>query len=374
MPDKLAYVLPKYDEGVAEHFRHTERFLRALAQDGVDIYLFIERGSAAEKGNFSAVHKQKFLFLPLRMLEIFLVLLSWRLKGVGSFYVHYSPWGAISSSIISRLSLAKTFYWNCGLAKQYFLPLKLRMENLKNYFLIQLPLSLSLALCNFLITGTPAMKRYYHREFGLPESKILVIPNDVDVKEFAGADGSELRGSLGIPDKTPIVLFVHHLSERKGAHKIIPIYETVRKNVPDAVFLVAGDGPERAKLECAAGVTGGGVRVLGPVPNKDIPAFFAAADVLLMPSDEEGMPRVLLESMAAGLPFVASDVGGVLDICGPMQKRQVCDKGDIGCFSEKVSGVLTDRDLASALSAENREQAKKYDTEAVVRIFKNTLM
>jgi len=370
----LAYILPKYEENSAEHFHHTVHFLEELQKSGVDVYVFIEKGQVGSKINVKETYHQVFLFPLFRFFEIFLILLKWRLCGVKNFYVHYSYWGGIAAPIITKSTGGKTYYWNCGLPRQYFLPFKLNFTNIHNILGIQIPLNLSLLLCDYVVTGSQTMKKYYNREFGVEWRKILIVPNDIDVKSFSGINRRSARKSLRMPSNIKIVLFVHHLSKRKGAHKIIPIFEKVRKKIKNLIFLVVGDGPEREHIATQIRDGSMGIWLVGSVPNYKLRQYYAASDIFLMPSDEEGTPRVLLEAMASGLPFVASDVGGVRDICGPRQKKHIHKKDDVVSFAKSIIRLFKNKEESRALTKENEREVEKYDTSNIIPIFKNILI
>src|SRR5690606_21281983 len=90
----------------------------------------------------------------------------------------------------------------------------------------------------------------------------------------------------------------------------------IARNVPEAVFVVAGEGAERARLEGLIETYGLGarVRLLGNIPEADIPNFLAAADVFILTSHYEGLPLSVIEAMQAGVPILASDIPSVREI------------------------------------------------------------
>jgi len=133
---------------------------------------------------------------------------------------------------------------------------------------------------------------------GMAEEKTHVLRNGVDLALFKPGDRDNARAQFGLTG--PTLLSVGLLIQRKGHDLII---EALRA-LPEHTLLIAGDGPERAALEQAAahhGVTSR-VRFLGLVPHDDLPALYGAADALVLASDREGWPNVLLESMACGTP------------------------------------------------------------------------
>ncbi len=176
---------------------------------------------------------------------------------------------------------------------------------------------------------------------------------------------------LDIPNSRKVVLFVHWLSERKGAHYLPGIIKKVVDKIPNAVFVVVGDGPYRGKLIQEINEVGIGeyTRVTGGVPNAKIPQYYCLADLFIMPSTDEGFPRVLLEAMAMGIPFVANDVGGVRDILTTKQLAFINPVGDITAFSGKIIRLLNDDKLRNELKAEGFTKVKEFEERAVADLF-----
>jgi len=361
---KLVYVLPKYDEGAGEHFVHIYRLLSELGKK-TNLAVLIEKMKGAPR--FEHVRKVESVssqsFFP-RFFETFGKLLLFRLQGYDTFYVHYSFFGALAGSIITKIMGGKVFYWNCGLPHLFFKSLG-ESGWLQSKINDDWPLRVSLKMVDYLVTGTEHMKQYYHKQFGVPLKKILVVPNEIDLQRFKPKHQK---------NKISQVLFVHRMSERKGAHYLVPIAQRVLKKV-NANFIFAGDGPYLPKLQSdiKRKKLGRWVKTLGNVPNKEVMKLYAQSDVFLMPSDEEGFPRVLLESMATSTPFVASDVGGVRDIVSKSAQDFVVEKGDVDAFADKLVELLSDEKLRARLSKGGLKQVKKYDLRKVVPLLIRTL-
>jgi len=137
------------------------------------------------------------------------------------------------------------------------------------------------------------------------------------------------------------LLFAHRLSPRKGAYWLSAVLGEVKH--PDIKLIIIGDGPERLNLEkeLAQEISENRVIFLGWIPNREMVDYYGLADVFLMPSEEEGFPRVLLEAMAAGLPFVAYDVGGVKEITPSAFSSNILPAGDIKQFASAVDKILS---------------------------------
>ena len=166
-----------------------------------------------------------------------------------------------------------------------------------------------------------------------------------------------------------VVLFVHHLSKRKGAD-LVP--QIARNFLHEQVeFWMIGEGPEieDLKIKIKDWKLEGNVKLLGQVPNAEIVKYFHAADVFLMPSREEGSPHVILEAMASGLPFVASDIGGIREIVPPELTDNLCKSEDADCFASKILLLLSDDDAWKKASDVSVVFSKNFDKDRGVKEF-----
>jgi glycosyltransferase involved in cell wall biosynthesis len=142
---------------------------------------------------------------------------------------------------------------------------------------------------------------------GVPASRIAVVPNVLDLGEFQADTTSELPAPIR---SGGVVISVARFVSPKRLERFITVLALVRRQLPDVSGWLVGDGPDRQRLIDHArtlGLLPDGVRFLGP--RDDIPALLKQADVLLLTSEHEGFPNVLLEAMAAGLPVVTTDAG-----------------------------------------------------------------
>ena len=142
---------------------------------------------------------------------------------------------------------------------------------------------------------------------GAPDAKVTVLRNGVDTALFhPPADREASRRALGLTRKT--LISVGLLIERKGHHRTID----AMARLPDFELIIAGEGPERDRLQALIDRLGLAerVRLLGSRPHAELPALYGAADASVLASSREGWANVLLESMACGTPVVASNIPG----------------------------------------------------------------
>lgn len=159
------------------------------------------------------------------------------------------------------------------------------------------------------ITVSVALKKVLI-EAGVPTNQVEVIRNGVDLELFAERDRQAARSRLGLHRTT--LLSVGNLVEGKGHHLAIDALRELR----DCELIVIGKGPEADRLRQQVQSAGlqARVRFIEHVAQTELADFYSAADVTILASSREGMPNVVLESMACGTPVVATDVGGTSEV------------------------------------------------------------
>ena len=152
------------------------------------------------------------------------------------------------------------------------------------------------------------------------------------------------RASLSIADDERVVLAAGRLSREKGHIDLVAALDHLRHTTPEIKvrLIIVGDGPERQRLERASHSLGVSERVAfaGQVNNIDV--YYAMADMLALPSHSEGSPNVLLEAMAAGVPVVATEVGGVPEIVTHDESALLVSQRDPHAMAAAIGRVLTD--------------------------------
>jgi glycosyltransferase involved in cell wall biosynthesis len=151
-------------------------------------------------------------------------------------------------------------------------------------------------------------------DLGADEDRTHVLPNGVDAERFRLMPREEARRRLGLPADRPTVLFVGSLLPVKGIDVLLDAAEQLFAQSEDACLLIAGEGAQRGLVDKRKAALGCRLLTLGHVERDSVPLWMNAADVLVLPSRNEGCPNVVLEALACGTPVVASRVGAVPDL------------------------------------------------------------
>jgi glycosyltransferase involved in cell wall biosynthesis len=179
---------------------------------------------------------------------------------------------------------------------------------------------------------------------GVPPEKVQLVYSGVDAALFSPGPQSVARETLGLDPDLTTLLFVGNLFPVKGPDVLVDACAILKREGVSFRCYLVGDGPMRPSLErqvAAAGLAGT-VKLLGVKPHHELPAWFRAADILVLPSHSEGVPNVLLESSASGTPFVASHVGGVPEVARCTGSRLV-PPGDAAALARSIREALTAR-------------------------------
>lgn len=184
---------------------------------------------------------------------------------------------------------------------------------------------------------------------GVPRGRITVLRNGVDLEAFRPQveEGIALRRELGLVGT--VLLSVGSLIERKGHHIMLEALQ----HLEHATLLIAGEGPLREALQRQAANSGIGsrVRFLGPVAHAELARYFSAADVSVLASSREGMPNVVLESLACGTPVVACDAEGVSEVLAEPVAGRVVATRDTESLARGIGDLLAGLPTREAVRA-----------------------
>lgn len=234
------------------------------------------------------------------------------------------------------------------------------------HLFVEIPYRLSRWLERFVAPGIHryiAVSHYIARELSaaLPftSRKIQVVHNGIPVERFRTARVRPVFDSPG-----PVVLTMARLTPQKGLTYLL--YAAAQ--IPDATFLIAGEGPERAALEMQARHASMNHRVKFLGPREDVPALLASCDVFVLPSLFEGLPLAVLEAMAAGAPVIATDVGGTREAIQDGVTGLLVRPADANALACALRRMLGDANFARRLAEAGQARVRQeFSAAAMVR-------
>jgi glycosyltransferase involved in cell wall biosynthesis len=205
---------------------------------------------------------------------------------------------------------------------------------------------------------------------GYPEQYAL-IRSGIEVNAYDHSPGAKRRARalLGLREGVPLVGTVTRLSRQKDPSALLGAIRRVVDSRPDAHCVIVGDGPLRHAVETSVERLGlrHHVTLLGH--RDDVAALLPGLDVFVLSSRWEGLPRVVVEAMAAGVPVVATDAGGVAEVVENDRSGVLVPVGDVDGLASGVLRILEEPGLGTRLAAEASRQVKQFDsTEMIDRL------
>ena len=195
---------------------------------------------------------------------------------------------------------------------------------------------------------------------GVGDRKIAVIRNGLDLPLYSAAR----------PPRLPRrIVVVGNLRPEKGHDVLIDAAVDILRRFPDAEFRLVGGGTEHARLMALAEARGvsHAMQFLGHC--EDVPAQLASADVFVLPSRSEAFPNAVLEAMAAGLPVVASSVGGVLESVDDGRTGLLVPPGNPAQLTEAICRLMADPEMAARLGKAGRANAERFSFDRMITAF-----
>lgn len=197
-----------------------------------------------------------------------------------------------------------------------------------------------------------AVREYTERVAGVDAAKLVVVRNGVELPALEGVDRSR-----------PEALFVGRLEPQKDVRTLLAAWPLVRKRVPTARLRIVGKGPQEEELRALAveGVEWCGFQA-------DVAPFWRTSRVLVLPSRWEGLPNVVLEAMAWGLPVVATAVGGSVELVRDGKTGHLVPVGEPLALADRLGAVLEDAATAGSMGSAGRDVvAREYTIPGMVK-------
>jgi len=196
---------------------------------------------------------------------------------------------------------------------------------------------------------------------GIPEDKITVIYNGVDRNRYERQMGvaDETRRSLGIQSGVPIIGAIGRLVYQKGYIYLLEAAALVLQKMPHVRFVLVGEGPEEASLKQKATSLGISDSCIFTGARYDVAELLSSFDVFILSSVLEGLPRTVIEAMAAGCPIVATDIEGVREEVEDGKSAMLVKPADPASLANAVTTLLNDRKLGERIGQEARKRAEQ---------------
>lgn len=201
--------------------------------------------------------------------------------------------------------------------------------------------------------------QFMMRAAGIPCEKIAVIPNGIAWEDYPARRAADCS-QWGIPPGRKLLVAIGRLEEQKGFRWLVSTARQWLGPLGDCHLLIVGDGPQRRYLEALAARQGMAHRIHFAGFRPDVPEILAASSLLLLPSRWEGMPNVVMEAMASGLPVVATQVEGLGELFGPLAAEQTILYGHTEQLAHRVAQLLGDEARCRQLGFQNQQRIREH--------------
>jgi UDP-glucose:(heptosyl)LPS alpha-1,3-glucosyltransferase len=223
-----------------------------------------------------------------------------------------------------------------------------------------------------IIVVSERTKREFMDLYNIPEEKAVVIHNGVDAIRFNPQrrlnEGKKLRGELKIPSEAPVILFVGTGFRRKGLQRLLFLWE--QNEMPGLYLLVVGNDARLSKYRKRWSMKN---EVIFAGPQSNVEDYYACADLLVLPAIHEGFGNVVLEAMASGLPVVAAEGIGAMDVFNGALRDGIVSNADDPAELKSTILEMLDRSRWSTLTREARKTAETYSWDKYLDRIEQTL-
>jgi glycosyltransferase involved in cell wall biosynthesis len=201
-----------------------------------------------------------------------------------------------------------------------------------------------------------------------PPDRCTVIRSGIDLERFRNLpDKREARDRFGLPRDGLVVVQVSNFKPQKAPLDFVRAASVAAEHVRDVVFVIVGDGPLRGQAQALGDALGLGSRLFLPGWSDEIAAAYAAADVVALSSRHEGLPRAVVEALAAGLPVVATAVDGTPEVVRHGENGFLVEPGDVAQLGIRLAELLADGARRRRMGAEAPRGLDEFDIHTMVR-------
>ncbi len=212
------------------------------------------------------------------------------------------------------------------------------------------------------VVASDALHDILTRQYGEKDEKIKVIIHGIDVNEAFNPIRNQQdfpAGAIEAPPDNLVVGFFGRFAEEKCPLTFVDVAHALRER-DDIYWVMTGGGPQYEKVKDKIGRLGLEKKIYAPGFVEDVRPFLLRTDVVTIPSRIEGIPIILMEALAMGIPVVASRVGGIPSVINDGQNGFLCEPGDVDGFAEKIKLLRSDRSLRLRMGKNARAYAENH--------------
>lgn len=217
-----------------------------------------------------------------------------------------------------------------------------------------------------IVTVSKRDEQYYTDTFPRVRNKIVTISIPLNMEEFRiMEDKKGLRRKFGLSEDRKIILYAGRFSKEKGIDFIIEAFDELNRDMPDTELVLVGQGKEEKRLRrLASDARADTIKFLGPLPHEEMPHILNCSDVLVMASETEGMPTVILEALACGVPVISTKVGDVEHVILNGKIGFIAAHGNIDDYKKKLLKAMT---ISDEFKEERIRVAASFSSSSISR-------
>jgi glycosyltransferase involved in cell wall biosynthesis len=223
------------------------------------------------------------------------------------------------------------------------------------------------------VAVSEAQTSYLVSRKGVPGSRLHHIPNGVTIPDGPKLSREVARRRLGVPLDAFVIGTVSVLRPEKDHATLIGAFSSVAREVPSAMLVIAGDGPSAHEVRACAESRGLRDRVMFTGAVTDVGAVLSALDVYASSSVTEALPLSIMEAMGAGLPIVATEVGGVRELLDAGGAGVMVPPSDENALGEALIELSNDPERARVLGKAARVASRRYDAGVMAHAYESLL-
>jgi len=215
-----------------------------------------------------------------------------------------------------------------------------------------------------IVVNSRDVEAYIVKHYEAPPDRIEVIHNGVDTERF--------HPNRGVPPEgPPLVVNIGRMVQQKNQDLFLDAAAELHRSMPEVRFMIVGDGPLRAHLEQRAAGLGLSSVLSFPGERRDTDEILRRASLFWLTSRWEGMPNVVLEAMASGVPVIATDVGGTRELIDDGVEGHIVAPGDRTAIVERARALLQDTSRREDAAGAARRRAETFSPDEMARRFED---